>query len=168
MLKRSTLQFDIGKTEQALDAQQQAFSQDDFKKTQGCQAPDPIFIVGLPRAGSTLLEQILASHSNVDGTMELHDILGIASSLSHQSTPYPFNISALSEETLSEQYIQQTRAYHKGTVVIDKILNNFIHIGLIKRYCLTLKLLTREGIPWIAVLVGTNNYLVKGRSLATR
>jgi hypothetical protein len=47
----------------------------------GADAPDPIFIVGLPRAGSTLIEQILASHSAVEGTMELPDILSIAQSL---------------------------------------------------------------------------------------
>ena len=101
-LKRSTLQFDIARTEEALNAQQRAFSSEDFNKVEGCQAPDPIFIVGLPRAGSTLLEQILASHSKVDGTMELHDILGIASSLSHQKTPYPVSYTHLTLPTNRE------------------------------------------------------------------
>jgi len=169
-LKRSTLQFDIGKTEQALDAQQQAFSQDDFKKTQGCQAPDPIFIVGLPRAGSTLLEQILASHSNVDGTMELHDILGIASSLSHQSTPYPFNVSALSEETLAklgEQYIQQTRAYRQGApLFIDKMPNNFIHIGLIKKILPNAKIIDARRDPMDCCFSGYKQLFGEGQEFS--
>lgn len=136
-LKKRTLQFDISRTEAALDAQQRAFSKDDFRPSEGYQSSDPIFIVGLPRAGSTLLEQILASHSKVDGTMELHDVLGIASSLSHQSTPYPFNVNGLDDKalsTLGERFIQQTQAYRRGApFFIDKMPNNFIHIGLIKK-----------------------------------
>lgn len=150
-LKKRTLQFDIVKTEKALQAQQQAFTKESFNKTQGCQAPDPIFIVGLPRAGSTLLEQILASHSQVDGTMELHDILGIASSLSHQSTPYPLNVSALNEDTLAklgEQYVQQTQAYRQGApFFIDKMPNNFIHIGLIKKILPNAKIIDARRNP---------------------
>ena len=54
------------------------------KKGVGLEVPDPIFIVGLPRAGSTLLEQILSSHSQVDGTMELHNILNLAKRAARQ------------------------------------------------------------------------------------
>ncbi|WP_137166781.1 tetratricopeptide repeat-containing sulfotransferase family protein [Salinimonas lutimaris] len=136
-LKRKTLRFDISRTEAALEAQQQACQAPMFAQPGGCHAPDPIFIVGLPRAGSTLLEQILASHSMVDGTMELHDILGIANSLSHQGNAYPFNLARLSDaqcQALGQQYIEQTRAYRNGApFFIDKMPNNFIHIGLIKR-----------------------------------
>jgi hypothetical protein len=53
---------------------------------QGCLAPDPIFILGLPRAGSTLVEQILASHSAVEGTMELPDVTSMARRLSGAKT----------------------------------------------------------------------------------
>lgn len=136
-LKRQTLRFDISRTEQAMASQQSACNAALFAHAKGCDAPDPIFIVGLPRAGSTLLEQILASHSMVDGTMELHDILGIASGLSHQAVPYPQNLSSLTDEQckkLGEQYIAQTRAYRRGApFFIDKMPNNFIHTGLIKR-----------------------------------
>ncbi len=169
-LKLSTLQFDIERTEQALDAQQNAFSQSDFDKAQGCQAPDPIFIVGLPRAGSTLLEQILASHSHVDGTMELHDVLGIASSLSHQSTPYPLNVASLSNDTLvklGEQYIQQTRAYRQGApFFIDKMPNNFIHIGLIKKILPNAKIIDARRNPMDCCFSGYKQLFGEGQEFS--
>ena len=169
-LKHSTLQFDIERTEQALDAQQNAFSQSDFDKAQGCQAPDPIFIVGLPRAGSTLLEQILASHSHVDGTMELHDVLGIASSLSHQSTPYPLNVASLNNDTLvklGEQYIQQTRAYRQGApFFIDKMPNNFIHIGLIKKILPNAKIIDARRNPMDCCFSGYKQLFGEGQEFS--
>lgn len=150
-LKKRTLPFDIGRTEAALEAQQQAFSQPSFNKQQGCDAADPIFIVGLPRAGSTLLEQILASHSLVDGTMELHDILGLASSLSHEKKPYPFNVAELDDTRLAqlgERYMQQTQAYRQGApFFIDKMPNNFIHIGLIKKILPNAKIIDARRSP---------------------
>lgn len=169
-LKKRTLQFDIAKTEKALQAQQQAFIKGSFNKTQGCQAADPIFIVGLPRAGSTLLEQILASHSQVDGTMELHDILGIASSLSHQATPYPLNVSALSSETLSklgDQYLRQTRAYRQGApFFIDKMPNNFIHIGLIKKILPNAKIIDARRNPMDCCFSGFKQLFGEGQEFS--
>ena len=151
-LKRRTLQFSIKRIENAMAAQQQACPASLFDNNHaGCQSADPIFIVGLPRAGSTLLEQILASHSRVDGTMELHDILGIASRLSGQRTPYPYNLGDLSDEDckkLGEMYIEQTRDYRQGApFFIDKMPNNFIHIGLIKRILPNAKIIDARRDP---------------------
>jgi predicted Zn-dependent protease len=106
----------------------------------GCDAPDPVFILGMPRAGSTLLEQILASHSMVDGTMELHNILGLAQRLRGRSvdeTPaYPRNLGEIDREyfrRFGERFIEDTRAYRQGApFFIDKMPNNFMHIGLIR------------------------------------
>ena len=108
----------------------------------GHPAPDPVFIVGLPRAGSTLLEQILASHSQVDGTMELHDILDLAKRLRGRdkagdpSPRYPRILGELPEEKFAqfgEQFIADTRAYRGAApLFIDKMPNNFFHVGLIK------------------------------------
>ncbi len=107
----------------------------------GCPAPDPIFILGLPRAGSTLLEQILASHSQVEGTTELPDVMATASRLSGRLAAdaqeiYPANLRELSAEKLAElgqAYIDSTRIHRvEGTpFFIDKMPNNFRHIGLI-------------------------------------
>ena len=106
----------------------------------GCPDPDPIFIVGLPRAGSTLLEQILASHSQVEGTMELADITRLALQLqgrgaSEGAPRYPSVLAELPEEQLrrfGEKYIADTQVYRTGKAFfIDKNPNNFRHIGLI-------------------------------------
>lgn len=104
----------------------------------GCRAPDPIFIVGLPRAGSTLVEQILASHSAVEGTMELPDIFSIVGRL-HDAAGKPFYpdvIAALSPEKrrqLGEEYLERTRIHRKlgRPFFIDKMPNNFLQIGFI-------------------------------------
>jgi tetratricopeptide (TPR) repeat protein len=106
----------------------------------GATDPDPIFIVGLPRAGSTLLEQILASHSRVEGTHELADIQRIAMELQGRdpdlSHPrYPGVLAELKPEDflrLGEKYLRDTRFYRTNKPrFIDKMPNNFRHIGLI-------------------------------------
>jgi len=106
----------------------------------GCDAADPIFIVGLPRAGSTLLEQILASHSQVEGTAELPDIIAISRRLGERSRKnpagnYPEVLHELTEaqaRELGESYIESTRVQRHGEpFFIDKMPNNFQHIGLI-------------------------------------
>ncbi|MYD95518.1 MAG: tetratricopeptide repeat protein [Chloroflexi bacterium] len=106
----------------------------------GFESGDPIFIVGLPRAGSTLLEQILASHSLVDGTMELHNILALAQRLrgrqAERNSRYPQILHELDHgyfRRFGEQYIEQTRTYRGGApFFIDKMPNNFMHVGLIR------------------------------------
>lgn len=107
----------------------------------GCPAPDPIFIVGLPRAGSTLLEQILASHSQVEGTMELPNILALAHRIDgrrriDEEARYPGNLGELTADELlrfGEAFMRDTQIHRKtGTpFFIDKMPNNFRHIGLI-------------------------------------
>jgi predicted Zn-dependent protease len=107
----------------------------------GCSDADPIFIVGMPRAGSTLLEQILSSHSQVDGTQELPNVLAIVQQLrtkgeSFDRLNYPREIRNLTPDDLNQLgqlYIDGTRAYRaEAPFFIDKMPNNFRHIGLIK------------------------------------
>jgi len=106
----------------------------------GCPDPSPIFIVGLPRSGSTLIEQILSSHSKVEGTMELADIPRLVQDLrgreASDSTPrYPGVLAKLAPEDFSRlgaQYLSDTRVYRQGKpFFIDKMPNNFRHLGLI-------------------------------------
>jgi tetratricopeptide (TPR) repeat protein len=106
----------------------------------GCARADPIFIVGLPRAGSTLLEQILASHSRVEGTMELADIPRLVNALQgrehNESMPrYPGVLAELTAadcKKLGDKYLADTQVYRNGKpLFIDKMPNNFRHIGLI-------------------------------------
>jgi len=102
--------------------------------------PDPIFIVGLTRAGSTLLEQILASHSQVDGTHELADVQRIVLGLQRpdaQGAPvrYPASLAQLTEDEVrvfGARYLDDTRVYRRDRpFFVDKMPNNFRHIGLI-------------------------------------
>jgi tetratricopeptide (TPR) repeat protein len=105
----------------------------------GCARPDPIFIVGMPRAGSTLLEQILASHSQIDGTMELPDIPRLVHRFRDRSAGepprYPAILAELTAEEcaeLGEMYIEDTRVHRKGApFFLDKMPNNFRDLGLI-------------------------------------
>lgn len=105
------------------------------RRGRGCEDGDPIFIVGLPRSGSTLVEQILASHSAVEGTMELPNVAGLVRSLGSRG-PYPGSLAQLGTgecESLGERYLRQTRLHRKeGTPrFIDKMPNNWMHVGLI-------------------------------------
>ena len=106
----------------------------------GDERPDPIFVVGLPRSGSTLIEQILASHSEVEGTHELsniqrfvHDFQGREPDLDHPR--YPGVLESVPSEhfgVLGATYLSETRIYRTGKAYfIDKMPNNFRHIGLI-------------------------------------
>jgi tetratricopeptide (TPR) repeat protein len=106
----------------------------------GAPDPDPIFIVGLPRSGSTLIEQILASHSQVEGTMELADIprmvLGLQGREVDSEEPrYPAVLAELGRDDfarLGAQYLKDTRVYRGGKPrFIDKMPNNFRHLGLL-------------------------------------
>ncbi|MBS0393736.1 MAG: sulfotransferase [Proteobacteria bacterium] len=110
------------------------------RRSHGCPAPDPIFIVGLPRSGSTLLEQILASHSQVEGTMELSEIATYTVDLEGQNRDaanrrYPAVLAELSPEECArygERYLADTRVYRGSKpFFIDKMPNNFRHIGFI-------------------------------------
>jgi tetratricopeptide (TPR) repeat protein len=107
----------------------------------GCQSHEPIFVVGLPRAGSTLLEQILASHSQVEGTTELQDIIAISRKLGDRSRQnpsgkYPEVLRELTEDQfleLGESYLETTRIQRGDKpIFIDKMPNNFRHIGMIQ------------------------------------
>jgi hypothetical protein len=140
--KRSQSRFISEDLTAEFKAQAEVFSQGFVQKhtDSGFDAPDPIFIVGLPRSGSTLLEQILASHSKIDGTMELPNILSLAQKLSRGdkmsgTSHYPSmlkTIDAKSLRSFGEAYINDTRV-HRGQApfFIDKMPNNFRHIGLI-------------------------------------
>jgi tetratricopeptide (TPR) repeat protein len=108
---------------------------------QGCPAPDPIFILGMPRSGSTLVEQILASHSMVEGTMELPDIPAIARRIGGKpgtdEARYPECLADLDGEALralGEEYLERTRIQRKTDrpYFIDKMPNNWAHAGFIR------------------------------------
>ena len=141
-IKRARISHDATLLERKLQRQMQICTPDFFaaRAGAGCPASDPIFIVGLPRAGSTLIEQILASHSAVEGTRELADIPRLVHQLNGRETDrvqarYPDILAELGVDAwrgLGEQYIADTRIYRSGKPrFIDKMPNNFRHIALI-------------------------------------
>ncbi|HEX8240848.1 MAG TPA: sulfotransferase [Allosphingosinicella sp.] len=107
----------------------------------GCPARDPIFILGMPRAGSTLIEQILASHERVEGTMELPDLPALVKRLGGRARKsdegaYPevlAELRAAELRALGEEYLDRARIHRKTDrpFFIDKLPNNWAHIGLI-------------------------------------
>ncbi len=141
-LKRDEVGYDWRRISKEIEAQIAHCTTDVFAHAQGggSAAKDPIFILGLPRAGSTLLEQILASHSQVEGTMELPNILALAHKLDgrrriDEEARYPANLGELNHEELNEfgdAYIRDTMIHRKKgrPYFIDKMPNNFRHIGL--------------------------------------
>jgi tetratricopeptide (TPR) repeat protein len=142
-LRRKNLDYAAEETTRFVARSKELFTREFFasRADHGYPAADPIFIVGLPRAGSTLIEQILASHSSVEGTMELPDILMLAAELAGTRKPseeprYPGNLvelSAAASRALGLRYIEQTRIQRKTgkPYFIDKMPNNFLHLGLI-------------------------------------
>ncbi len=98
----------------------------------GCPAADPIFVLGMPRAGSTLVEQILASHSQVEGTTELPDLPAIA----RQVTNYPHGLSTVTADqarAMGEEYLRRAAVQRRTDrpFFVDKLPNNWAHVALI-------------------------------------
>ncbi len=143
-LRRSELPYNADRTTAHVDHSCNLLTKTVFAERMagGYPADDPIFIVGLPRSGSTLIEQILASHGDVEGTMELPDIGTIAADLGgRESDPddpagYLPRLLALSDNErrmLGQRYLDGTRIQRKTARprFVDKMPNNFQHIGLI-------------------------------------
>ncbi len=131
-------------------------------------ARDPIFIVGLPRSGSTLIEQILASHSPVEGTMELPDIISIARALRTQrrarrGAPIREALAALERATScarwASSYLARTRIQRKtgAPFFIDKMPNNFLHVGLIQLILPNAKIIDARRHPLAAAFPASSS-----------
>ena len=143
-IRRAQLPYDANETTSRVAHIRKHYTREFFADRAGfgCAAPDPIFVVGLPRAGSTLIEQILASHGQVEGTMELPELTTLTGELRRQAArgaemPYHHALAALDSEALralGERYLVATRIQRKTTkpFFIDKMPNNFMHVGLIQ------------------------------------
>ncbi|MBB37161.1 MAG: hypothetical protein CME88_17505 [Hirschia sp.] len=142
-LKKSELRYDSDRISAEMQLQKQFCTRDLFaaRKNHGHPDPAPIFVVGLPRSGSTLIEQILASHSQVEGTLELPNILAFAHKLNgrrqlNDEPRYPavlHELDATVLENMGRTFINDTAVYRGASrFFVDKMPNNFRHIGLIK------------------------------------
>ena len=141
-IKNDQSKYSIERMDAELQAQIDVCDEDFFQDlgAGGHLTKDPIFILGLPRAGSTLIEQILASHSMIDGTLELPNILSTAQSLRGGDIygklgNYPKSLKTLTleqREAFGKSFIEDTRIHRKDAPMFtDKMPNNFRHIGLI-------------------------------------
>jgi tetratricopeptide (TPR) repeat protein len=141
----------------------------------GCPVPDPIFIVGLPRSGSTLLEQILSSHPQVQGTAELIDVIQISRRLGEKSrrlpaSRYPEVLATLEASRfreLGEGYVASTRVQRDDRpYFIDKMPNNFRHVGLIHLMLPNAKIIDARRHPMACCFSGFKQLFASGQTFS--
>ncbi len=177
-IRQKQIVYDEDEMGLRLDRSKKVLTPDLFaaKVGKGCEKSDPIFIVGMPRAGSTLLEQILSSHSQVEGTMELPDIIAIAKRLGgkakrSEESRYPEIIAELSDQqlrALGEEYLERTRIQRKTDkpFFIDKMPNNFMHAGLIHLILPNAKIIDARRHPMACCFSGFKQHFAKGQGFS--
>ncbi len=171
-LKRAQTRYSADAMSAELARQREVCSAELFARHASCghDAPDPIFILGLPRAGSTLLEQILASHSQIDGTLELPNILALAHRLRGRKAGaalYPQVLHDLAPAQFAQfgrEYIENTRIHRHGApFFIDKMPNNFRHIGLIHLILPNAKIIDARRDPMDCCFSGFRQLFAEGQ-----
>ena len=173
-LRRKGVGYDADWNSEQMRRMQALFTPQFFaaRAGQGASAPDPIFIVGLPRSGSTLLEQILSSHPQVEGTMELADMPNLVRELGgsqvRAKSKYPESIAALDADallTLGERYLELTRIYRRtdAPFFIDKLPNNFAHTGLIHLILPRAKIIDARRHPLGCCFSGYKQHFARGQ-----
>jgi tetratricopeptide (TPR) repeat protein len=174
-LRKQSLDYDADETSSHLARSRALFTRGFFaeRRGQGAQAPDPIFILGLPRAGSTLVEQILASHSAIEGTMELPDMPAIAKRLGARArrdepSAYPDILAELDADALralGEEYLARSAPQRKlgRPLFIDKMPNNFAHVGLIHLILPHAKIIDARRHPLGCCFSGFKQHFARGQ-----
>jgi tetratricopeptide (TPR) repeat protein len=173
--RRAEIYYDAHETDAVVQRSRAAFVPRFFSQRVGfgTPAPDPIFILGLPRSGSTLIEQILASHSQVEGTMELQNILNMARELRGQKSDDedPNYVQVLAQLTadqcraLGEQYLAETRIQRKTgrPYFIDKMPNNWLHVGFIHLILPNAKIIDARRHPMACCFSGYKQHFARGQ-----
>lgn len=174
-LRREGLDYVADETRRHVERSIRLFTPEFFaaRTGQGCPAPDPIFVVGLPRAGSTLVEQILSSHSRVEGTMELPDLISMARRLGgrrkrSEESRYPEVLATLSADdlrALGEEWLERTRVQRKTDkpIFIDKMPNNWAHVGLIALILPNAKIVDARRHPMGCCFSGFKQHFARGQ-----
>ena len=177
-LHRSTLNYQHAQNNRRVNRMKTQFTASFFSQRAGMGCPDdsPIFIVGMPRAGSTLLEQILASHSQVEGTTELPDIITLAKELRAQANEdemgaYDGVLARMNAQELHDvgnTYLERTRIHRKtqSHYFIDKMPNNFLHIGLIQACLPNAKIIDARRHPLGCCFSNFKQYFARGQSFS--
>ena len=169
VLRRQSLPYDSGDTHQQVKRAKQLYTPEFLvsRQGQGHPAPDPIFILGMPRAGSTLIEQILASHSMVEGTMELPDIPALAAG----ARSGPGGIEGLSGDdlrTLGQTYLDRTCVQRKSDkpYYIDKLPNNWVHSGFIQLILPNAKIIDARRHPLDCCFSNFKQHFARGQAFS--
>ena len=140
-IRRRSLPYDADDTQDGVNGSTRFFTPAILGSARGNSAKDPIFILGMPRSGSTLVEQILSSHSQIEGTMELPDMMDIAARVTAKAKAdgagYPDLLGSMTDtelQALGAEYLERTSVHRKTDrpYFIDKMPNNWTHIGLIR------------------------------------
>ena len=137
----------------------------------GDPSPDPIFILGMPRAGSTLLEQILASHPLVEGTMELPDLTSIVRALGGEDRSYPEILASLDPGQIADlgrDYTHRTRVHRQTDkpFFIDKMPNNWAHAGLIRLILPNAKIIDARRHPLACGFSNFKQHFARGQAFS--
>ena len=177
-IRRGQVDYDADEMTSRVERARALFTPEFFaaREGQGAAAPDPIFVVGLPRSGSTLVEQILSSHSEVEGTMELTEIISIARELSGRSTrnepsKYPESVADLDADALralGERFLERTRIQRKSgrPFFIDKMPNNFLHTGLIFAILPRAKIVDARRHPMATCFSAFKQHFARGQNFS--
>ncbi|MEL7448989.1 MAG: sulfotransferase [Pseudomonadota bacterium] len=176
-LKKAQSNYNAERMTEDLQAQARVCTHEflEQRKDYGFDAPDPIFIVGLPRAGSTLLEQILSSHSQVDGTLELPNVLSLSQSLRRRGRDgkqagYPDLLATLPPEEFEkfgQEFIDETRIHRRGAPFFtDKMPNNFRHIGLIHLMLPNARIIDARRGPMACCFSGYKQLFAEGQEFS--
>jgi tetratricopeptide (TPR) repeat protein len=176
--RRKALDYDSAAISQHVNREAALFATPFFDERQhgGCPAADPIFVLGMPRAGSTLIEQILSSHPMIEGTQELQDITMIAERITGRTRDdlggdYERNVAALTPEqrvALGEEYLDRTRVHRKTDrpYFIDKMPNNWRHIGLIHLILPNAKIIDARRHPMDCGFSNFKQHYARGQGFA--
>jgi tetratricopeptide (TPR) repeat protein len=168
-LRRATTPYDAAAAAEQTRRSIELFTADFFAARGGfgCPAQGPIFVVGLPRSGSTLVEQILASHSAIEGTMELPTLGFIVQDLA----PYPdavARLTAAEARALGERYLAGAAAYrrHDRPFFVDKMPNNYQHVGLIRLILPNARIIDARRHPLATCLSCFKQHFAQGQAFS--
>lgn len=179
-VRRAQLGYSADETSDKVQHIRSLYTRGFFECRQGSGdgAHDPIFIVGLPRSGSTLLEQILSSHSRIEGTTELPEVTSISRELraladKDASGPGPYHdvlatLDADGLRALGRRYLERTRIHRKtdAPLFIDKMPNNFMHVGLIHLMLPNAKIVDARRHPLACCFSNFKQHFARGQSFS--
>ena len=177
-LRKTMIQYSADRNAHKVEQNKTIFTRDFFAQRSGFghDSAEPIFILGMPRAGSTLLEQILSSHSRVEGTMELPDVMSFTKELfrsrkdPQNKTYYPSlaELDAGQAAAFGRRYLESTKIHRKAGKprFIDKMPNNFAHVALIHLMFPNASIIDARRHPMACCFSNFKQHFARGQSFS--